>query len=136
MTSTDIVQDIDYRNNPYGRPARRTKENGAAYNTNFGDAVYRTPRDATSRRLTDPTMKYADLSKDDLIHTPTDEKHYGHNFVRKFLDKKFADDYDIGKSSIYRSQEDIDRDTLRIIEEMNAYDANPDAVRGSPEYNQ
>jgi hypothetical protein len=67
-------------------------------------------------------MKYADLNSEDLIHAPADDKHYGNNFVRKFLDQKFADDYDIGKSSVYRSQKDIDRDTVRIINEMKAYD--------------
>jgi hypothetical protein len=41
------LPEIDYTNNPFDRPARRTRENGAAYNTNFGKAVYLTPRDAT-----------------------------------------------------------------------------------------
>jgi hypothetical protein len=115
---TEIVRDIDYINNPFDRPARPTRENGAAYNTNFGDAVYRTPRDATSRRLTDSTMKYADLDKENLIHAPTDETHYGNNFVKKFLNQEFADDYDIGKSGVFRSQDDIDRDTINIIKQI------------------
>jgi hypothetical protein len=81
-------------------------------------------------------MKYADLNSEDLIHAPTDTTDYGNDFVMKFLDKDFADDYDIGKSSVCRSQEDIDRDTLRIIYEMKAYDSNENLDRGSTEYNQ
>jgi hypothetical protein len=126
----------DWKNNPFGIDPRRTRETGAAYNTNFGDAVYRTPRDATSRRIVDPTVTYANLDNADLIHAPIDDKHYGNDFVRKFIDQKFADVYDIGKSSVYRSQEDIDRDTLRIINEMKVYDDNPDINSDSEEYNQ
>jgi hypothetical protein len=80
-------------------------------------------------------MKYAKFSKEGLSYGPIDETHNGDNFVRKFIDQTFANDYDIGKSSVYRSQEDIDKDTLRIINEMKAYDENPDTVRGTPEYN-
>jgi hypothetical protein len=79
-------------------------------------------------------MKYGDLNNESLIHATIDNDHYDNDFVRKFLDQKFADDYDIGKSSIYRSQEDIDRDTIKIINGMKAYDENPNTDRDSDEY--
>jgi hypothetical protein len=68
-------------------------------------------------------VTYANLNNVDLIHAPNkgDGTHYGNDFFKKFLDQKFADDYDIGKSSVYRSQEDIDRDTVKIIDEIKVY---------------
>jgi hypothetical protein len=66
-------------------------------------------------------MKYADLNKEDLIHTPIDESHYGNDFNKKFIGDIFDNDYDIGESSVYRTKEDMDRDTLAIIDEMNKY---------------
>jgi hypothetical protein len=108
-----VIYDVNYRNNPFGRQARPTRENGAIYNSNFGSAVYRTPRDGTSRRIVNQTMKYTDLSNANLVYAPIDITHYGNDFVRKFLDQTFADDYDIGKSSVYRSHEDINKDTLK-----------------------
>jgi hypothetical protein len=123
----------NFENNPFGGNPRRTRNNGVSYNTNFGNEVYRTPRDATSRRIVDLSMRFANLNKNKLIHTPTDEKHYGNDFVRKFLDQDFADDYDKGKSSVYRTQEDIDKDTINIIKQMEEYN-NSDVNKNSEEY--
>jgi hypothetical protein len=63
-------------------------------------------------------VRFVDLDKENLILVATD----GNNFVKKFINKTFVDDYDIGKSSVYRSQEDIDNDAVKIINEMKEYD--------------
>jgi hypothetical protein len=81
-------------------------------------------------------MKYTDLNKDDLRYGSKegDTTHYGNDFFRKFLHQEFADDYDIGKSSVFRCKEDIDRDTVRIINEMKAYDVDENTDRDSDKY--
>jgi hypothetical protein len=85
-TTTDLslATERNYRNNPFGRVPRRTRENGAAYNTDFGKAVFRTSRDSTSRRFNDPTVRFIDLDYADLIHAPTNTTHYGNDFVKNF----------------------------------------------------
>jgi hypothetical protein len=92
---TLAITEVNYRNNPFGIPIKK-----GTFNTKFEGVVYQTPRDAILKGIVDPTIKYANLDNENLIHAPIDATHYGNGFVRKFLNQDFADDYDIGKSSV------------------------------------
>jgi hypothetical protein len=114
MSSTAIVQ--DWKNNPFERETRLARSSGVVINTNFENPVYGTTRNSASRKVIDPRMTIADLNKEGLSSGPKegDATHYCNNFMKKFINETFQNDYDIGKNSVYRSQADIDKDTVNI----------------------
>jgi hypothetical protein len=79
-------------------------------------------------------MKYDNLDSEEYIHAQTNTTHYGNDFVRKFLDQDFLGDYDIGKNSVYRTHEDTDKDTIKIIANMKVNDENTNTDRSRAEY--